>query len=430
MADPVRNAEPSHPRRSPSGVPHRWERLAAMCLKAEAEDSRIGDLSERHVRTRELVAAYLGSTPLAMTASLVAADLRYLFSAANVVLCCRAVDPAMRLSERGVRESIALYARERTMTLLHTAARKLAMPTLLLVASAFLVNSGVNIWSAWHETEALIVGLQREKAEAAAVQIDHYVATLQDQVASTGRARADAALPEQRRLDYLRLLRQVPVIVEVAELDAAGKEVLRVSRVARDTLDSGADFSTDARFTEALAKKKYVGPVFFDRHSEPNVSLALARTGPNSGVTLADVNIRRVWEVIDSVKVGKTGYAYVVDGNGRLIAGRDRALVLRQPDLSHLPQVQAASAAARSATPGDGVTFDTSLSGEPVVSVQAALPALGWTVFAELPVAEARAPLWSALIRAVSMLGLGVLAILLAGLAAARRAAPPRPARA
>ena len=68
---------------------------------------------------------------------------------------------------------------------------------------------------------------------------------------------------EQRRLDALRLLRQVPAIIELAQLDSAGKERLRVSRVAMDVIDSRVDRSNEAAFAEAVARKIYRGPVHF-----------------------------------------------------------------------------------------------------------------------------------------------------------------------
>ena len=126
-------------------------------------------------------------------------------------------------------------------------------------------------------------------------------------------------------------------------------------------------------FIEALKRKKYIGPVYFNKRSEPYVSLAIAHVAPQPGVTLAEVNIKRLWDIIDTIKVGKTGYVYVVDGNGRLIASRDKAQVLRQTDLSGLPQVDGSRAPGNS---GEGVTFDTSLSGAAVLSVHAAVPTL------------------------------------------------------
>jgi len=131
-----------------------------------------------------------------------------------------------------------------------------------------------------------------------------------------------------------------------------------------------------------------------------------------------------LWDAIRAIDVGKSGYVYVVDDKGRLIAHRDVGLEHRQPDLSALPQVAAALAGPPSGEPVDGKAFDANLSGAPVVSVHAAVPTPGWRVFVELPVAEAQAPLWSALIRVGCMLGLGLVAALLASLIAVRRAAP------
>src|SRR6266545_6711351 len=49
---------------------------------------------------------------------------------------------------------------------------------------------------------------------------------------------------------------------ELAQLDATGKERLRVSRLAMDVVASGADLSNDPKFTEAVARKVYYGPVY------------------------------------------------------------------------------------------------------------------------------------------------------------------------
>ena len=55
-------------------------------------------------------------------------------------------------------------------------------------------------------------------------------------------------------------------------------------------------------------------------------------------------NLKFIWDVVSQIKVGERGRAYVVDAQGRLIAHPDISLVLRNTDLSHLAQVQAARA--------------------------------------------------------------------------------------
>src|SRR5207253_304738 len=150
-----------------------------------------------------------------------------------------------------------------------------------------------------------------------------------------------------RRFDALRLLRLEPPITELAQVDSTGKERLRVSRLAMDVVDSGLDLSKHPKFTEAVAHKVYYGPVYFRRESEPYMTLSLAGTRKDAGVSIAEVNLKLIWDVVSQIKVGERGQAYVVGAQGRLIAHPDISLVLRNPDMSKLQQVQAVSVLAR-----------------------------------------------------------------------------------
>jgi len=50
------------------------------------------------------------------------------------------------------------------------------------------------------------------------------------------------------------------------------------------------------------------------------------------GVTVAEVNLKLVWDVISAIKVGETGSAFVLDPPSRLVAHPDISLVLRGAD--------------------------------------------------------------------------------------------------
>ena len=74
------------------------------------------------------------------------------------------------------------------------------------------------------------------------------------------------------------------------------------------------------------------------------------RHGGKSGVTVADINLKLILDVISQIRIGKNGYAYVVDRQGRLVAHPDISLVLRGTDMSKLAQVAAALPAAATTT--------------------------------------------------------------------------------
>ena len=283
-----------------------------------------------------------------------------------------------------------------------------------VVCVALLSNGIFDVFFYYQEHKTSLVRIQREQAEAAAAKISQFVKEIESQLGWTTQLPWSAGSIEQRRFDALRLLRQVPAITELAQLDASGKERLRVSRLAMDVVASGTDFSKDAKFTEAASHKVYYGPVYFRRESEPYMTLAIAGTRRDAGVSVAEVNLKLIWDVVSQIKVGERGHAYVVDAQGRLIAHPDISLVLRNTDMSRLAQVSAARAGATGGVASDRVQEREDISGRKVLTAYAPVAPLGWLVFVELPATEAYAPLYAALQRLalvlLAALGFAVLA--------------------
>src|SRR3954465_12922867 len=114
-----------------------------------------------------------------------------------------------------------------------------------VVAVALLANGLFEVFFYYREHKASLIRVQHEQAEAAAAKISQFVKEIESQLGWTTQLPWSAASIEQRRFDALRLLRQVPAITELAQLDASGKEQLRVSRLAMDVVGSGPDFSND-----------------------------------------------------------------------------------------------------------------------------------------------------------------------------------------
>jgi signal transduction histidine kinase/CheY-like chemotaxis protein len=287
-----------------------------------------------------------------------------------------------------------------------------------VVCVALLSNGIFDVFFYYQEHKAALIRIQREQAEAAAAKIGQFIKEIESQLGWTTQLPWSAGSIEQRRFDALRLLRQVPAITELAQLDATGKERLRVSRLAMDVVASGADLSSDPKFAEAVARKVYYGPVYFRRESEPYMTLAIAGTRRDAGVSVAEVNLKLIWDVVSQIKVGERGHAYVVDAQGRLIAHPDISLVLRNTDMSKLAQVRAARASASGAGTGDNVPETVqeaeNIEGRKVLTAYAPVAPLGWLMFVELPAEEAYAPLYAALQRLgfvlLGALGFAVLA--------------------
>src|SRR5258707_6585250 len=193
-----------------------------------------------------------------------------------------------------------------------------------------------------------------------------------------------------------------------------------------DVVDSGLDLSKDPKFTEAVANKVYYGPVYFRRESEPYMTLSLAGTRKDAGVSIAEVNLKLIWDVVSQIKVGERGHAYVVGAEGRLIAHPDISLVLRNTDMSKLLQVQAAQAGNPGAS-SESLQGTRNIQGQEVLTASAPIAPLGWTMFVELPVEEAYASLYAALQRLAIVLTAASVFAVLAGIFLGRRMVGPVP---
>ena len=305
---------------------------------------------------------------------------------------------------------------------------KYAVPMVLLASGGLLANSLVDSYFSYQENKAALARVQHEKAVTAAVRIEQFVREIEHQLAWIAQTPWGArGVPlDQRRLDSLRLLRQAPPITEVSHLDPTGHEQLRVSRLAMDVVGSQTDYSAEPKFREALARKTYFSPVYFRKESEPYMTIALAGTSEDAGVVVAEANLKFIWDVVSNITAGKGGYAYVVDGQGRLIAHPDISLVLQKTDLSALPQFHVAGATSASTLEARvEATVGRDLRGHEVLSAYAPIAPLGWLVFVDLPIKEAFAPLYASMLRTVALLLVGVVISVVASLVLVRRMVRP-----
>jgi signal transduction histidine kinase/CheY-like chemotaxis protein len=294
---------------------------------------------------------------------------------------------------------------------------------IVVVCIALMANGIVGIWTFYVEQERSIIRLQNQQAVAAAASIGQFIKEIENNLGWTAHLPWSADQLDELRYDGLRLFRQVPAITEIAQLDSAGHEQLRLSRTAVDMIRSGKDFSADPLFIEASARRVYYGPVYFRKESEPFMSLAIAGSRRDAGVLAAEINLKLIWEIVSHIEVGEHGRAYVVDERGRLIAHRDISLVLRRTDFSQLTQVKAARDGSNSSTlqAVDG----EDIFGHPVLAAYAPIAPLGWLVFVELPKSEAYAPLNRSILLSIVLLVAFSLLAIVSGLQLTRRMVEP-----
>jgi signal transduction histidine kinase len=299
--------------------------------------------------------------------------------------------------------------------------RKYLLLILSLVTTVLLASSAISLYFSYQENKSALASLQHEKAVGAASRIEQYVQQVSEQLAYASLAQLDASDLESRRAEFWRLLRQAPEVTDIAQLDSAGREQIEVSRVGMDVLGSGRNRASEAAFRGALPDAPWFGPVYFNRGTEPYMAVAIRAGGPKGPVTVAELNLKFIWDVVSRIHIGEAGKAYVLDSNGLLVADPDIGLVLRKTSLAALPHVQAAASGA----PQGQAMVSRDLQGASVLTSMAPIQPLGWKVFVEQPIGEVYAKLNDSFLRAAVLLLAGLVISALAASLLARSMVRP-----
>ncbi|WP_262268288.1 cache domain-containing protein [Microvirga yunnanensis] len=289
-----------------------------------------------------------------------------------------------------------------------------------------LASNGVSeAWFSYRDQRATLDQLLAVEARSAAVKIQGFLEGITNQLGGLVQLSWTEEPDEQRRIDALRLMRQVPAIVSLTLVDGAGRERLYVSRIGLNRTESRANRTENEAVAGARSTRLWYGPVRYYRDSEPYLTVAMSGNRASVGVVVAEVNLKLIWDVISAIKVGRTGTAFLLDGPGRLIAHPDISLVLRGADEATLAPFRALRDLIGQA--GTDVVTGTDGQGKAIAAAAAPVPGPDWTIVVEQPLSEAFGPIYAALWRTGGLLLAGAaFAGLLAYVLASRMTDPIR----
>lgn len=288
----------------------------------------------------------------------------------------------------------------------------------LLLTVVLLAVGGIEARLAYLDSIADAERVQRLEARAARDRIAQYLAAIETQIHDAGTLAWDSGALSTSDLqeEFHRVMKLVPAISEMRNLDAHGRERLYVSRTDMDRVDSSSESPEEIDLTLGRASAVVYSGVSFRDGARPFVSIIVRESdaGP-SGVTVANVDLKFITDVVQGISIGKTGTAYVVDRNNRLIAHPNLSLVLRATNLASLPHVKQAREA-MSADPGTVLPtrWSQNFDGRDVLVSAVRIPGPDWLLFAEEPADEALAAVRNVLYRTGALLVAGLLVAFIA----------------
>jgi adenylate cyclase len=291
------------------------------------------------------------------------------------------------------------------------------------VVVPLIANGASEAWFGYRDQRSMLSARLHAEAVSAAGKIAAFLDDITDQLQWTVQLPWRDGMDERHRFDVLRLMRQVPAVVEVMLVDGTGVERLHVTRVDPDVVDGGVDHANDPAVLGARSGRIWYGPVTLHEGSEPYMTISVAGARAGYGVTVAVINLKLIWDVITAIHVGQSGDAFVLDRSGRLVAHPDISLVLRggdDPAAARLKELQLATIA------GGGETADAAdAQHRTVIAAMAPIAGPDWMAFVEEPASEAFTPIRAALWRTGFLLLAGAVFAALLGYLLARRMVGP-----
>jgi len=135
------------------------------------------------------------------------------------------------------------------------------------------------------------------------------------------------------------------------------------------------DLSHEPFFNSALLGDEYVSDVYFTPSSFPVLLIAEPIKVYNQvvGVLAAEIDLKSIWDLVDNIRIGKTGFAFLISANGVVIAHREKEKVLEKEDYSNYAFFQAIQQNSQGVTVID---FDDT----PYITAYAPIERLNWGV--------------------------------------------------
>src|SRR5262249_29542621 len=115
----------------------------------------------------------------------------------------------------------------------------------IAVAIPLLVNGASEAWFGYQDQRVMLGQRLHAEAGSGASQKQAFLDDIADQLRWTVQLPWRDGSDDRHRFDVLRLMRQLPAVVEVMLVDGGGRERLHVSRADPDIVNSGTDRSSD-----------------------------------------------------------------------------------------------------------------------------------------------------------------------------------------
>ena len=272
----------------------------------------------------------------------------------------------------------------------------LAISFFTLSVLVLLISSALQVFLSIQAQQVQIRDKQQLIAQAAGKSVSDFVLGKFNTMKTATDFSNLATAPYKDRIAAMNgMLKIDPSFKQISMFNSGAFQQAYVSRSAPQATKQFASQLKGSTFAAlSMGQPSFIGPLYLDDNtSEPLITLALPyRTtlGDYQGILVTEVSLKFIWDLVDQIEVGKTGYVYVVDEKGNLIAYTDTSRVLKGENVSQITEV---SEYMKNPTATTDLTPEIQsyigLNGESVLGTYVPLGTPQWAVVIELPQKEA-----------------------------------------
>ncbi len=193
--------------------------------------------------------------------------------------------------------------------------------------------------------------------------------------------------PRRQTVILENVMNAYPMFMQLSVLNLQGKEMARVNRLG------GTDAVPQKEILQhAQADGEYISPVTRSAERYPLLTIAVPVEripGRPIGVLIGVINLIDLSSLVENLRVGKTGYIFVVDADWNLIAHPERSAVYSENSPSELEAMKSEKIQQEIGERSFGaITFEDQKN-QKFIDAFATVPKLNWRVFVQQPIEEA-----------------------------------------
>lgn len=162
-------------------------------------------------------------------------------------------------------------------------------------------------------------------------------------------------------------------------LDSSGVEILNTSFSPRK-----AQYNNEYIMEQVKNGSTFFSPVYIDENLSPAmfVGVPIVKFHTVVGALVVEIDLKSIWDLVDGIRIGQLGGAFIVSESGKLIAHRDKERVYRG-EVIRIPQLFGDPALT-------GQTFRfRDANGTEMIAAYAPIDDLNWRIVIERPFDEA-----------------------------------------